>query len=364
MIRICALLVAVGCFTMVPGTSQAAPRPNPKLIKKVTLKWEDQPVVEGIVKEIEAIGMKISVDMAALEAEGIEGARDTLELNSVPLFPALQRIASLHGMYLLSNGMEVRIVSHIKGEDGLFNVTYSLKGIQGALTSEAELADAIHVTSTIDAGWLNGGTGEGEVLAITPTSISISQTAIGHDEMVVFFSEVERALSGRAPTYFDPRTQLLLKKKFQFASAEMSLEEQVQALLQGVNFLIDRKSLSDEKIELSTTSVPPAGTDTVLNHLSALCAASQLDWYVRDGLLILQSKVDAKNTIELRAYNVRKHITPELTPFLMAAKLTNTPELGPWLEQETGGALCTPMGPLLILLHTRVGHEKIAELVK
>ncbi|MCB9954050.1 MAG: hypothetical protein H6824_23995 [Planctomycetaceae bacterium] len=72
----------------------------------------------------------------------------------------------------------------------------------------------------------------------------------------------------------------------------------------------------------------------------------------------------AKWDVEVRVYNVRKHITPDLTPFLMAAKLTNTPELGGWLEQGTGEAVCAPLGPLLVVRHNRAGHEKIAELVK
>ncbi|MCA8994675.1 MAG: hypothetical protein KDA88_22045 [Planctomycetaceae bacterium] len=286
MTRICALLLAVGCFIAVPGTTQAAPRPNPKLIKKVTLKWEDQPVVEGIVKEIEAIGMKVSVDTAAIEEEGLEGAKDTLELTSVPLYPALQQIARLHSLYIINNGTDLKVVPRTQADEEYVEVTYSLQGLQGAVTDEEEFNTALRAACDF---WQESGDGKGEYAVLPAARVVISQTHPMHEELAKTFSMAELALRGRTPNYLDPRTQLTLRKEFQFASDEISLEEQFQNLLGGVNFLFDRASIADEEIHLSAKSAPPSGSDTVINQLAALCAASNLEWSVRDGLLVIET---------------------------------------------------------------------------
>lgn len=357
-------LCLVMILALMLGSVEAAP-PNPRLIKRVNINWKDVSLLDGLVQLAKETGISLRIDEVALLQVGHpENAPITVNLSMVPMLSGARQVVGLScfsQLHLETDGRELRLTSSEKARETYTEVVYSLQKLQAAIPSETELADALNI---VHQDWSELG-GQTKIVELTPISVRIYSHAIGHEAIAQFFSDAELALQGRSPVLFDAKATALLKKPYTFPAGESPLQSQIDGLLKGTNYLIDQDSLLADEISLDSVTAPPAGKGPVLSQLNALCKANKLDWIVRDGILIIMSQSYAENdALEVRVYDVRKHITPELTPFLMAAKLTNTPDVGPWADSGDGAAQCVDLGPLLVISNTRANHEKIAELLK
>jgi hypothetical protein len=200
--------------------------------------------------------------------------------------------------------------------------------------------------------------GEGKILEFAPTAVRISQDIISHQKISRFFADVEATLQGRPTVTLDPKVQGVLRKQIALPAGDAALEAQLKSLLTGVNYLIDRTALADEGIDLTTVSAPPAGKAQVGKHLQELCEQNNLTWKAQEGVILISTAVE---NMETRLYNVAKHITPEMGPLEIAAKVRSSPELGDWAESGEGLGNCQYLGPLLVIYQTKDSHERIAE---
>lgn len=352
-VRMFAVLAFAGLF-LDTAMDQAAGQ-SKKLLKKVDFDLMDEDIVEGIAAVAKEAGVTVNVDRDALRDVGASEVKDTLQLKSVPLLNAARAIASNNDLYVFADGDALTLTSFDKAARSYGQRTYSLRGIQPALTSEAELAEAL---MAIGFDWADLG-GEGQIMGIAQGQIAIQQNLTTHDDIASFFAQAELALRGRPSSDYDnPLFRKAMTKPFEFPAGEMSLEEQLQALLNGIPSLLDRDEFFGLGMDLSSKMAVPVGRDSIINHLTAMCEKHELGWSLKDGLMVVHPKDYMDYSI--RVYDVRKHLSPVVTPSAMAEKLTGTAALGPWLDDGTGEAVCRPLGPLLVVWHSRQGHEKIA----
>ena len=362
------ILAWSGLLLSTPLIVEAQSGPDKRLLQKTSVQVNAKPV-EDVLKELcEKHKLTLELD-PSIEKDGYEKGPFTLTADGLTLASVLNLICdSNHLVYAVEKG-KLLVTTQEADSNNPFVREYPLAPLGAIGDPQMFVAGLTDVTN---GTWKDVDGEGGEIVAISPRSISIRQSRVVHAELQGLFEQIAAAVSGRArvPSIQERAEQTIIRKlqtPIQLSAGEMPVSEVLDQLLKknGVPYWVDLQSLADDGIDwakLTTTveakKMPTAARlDAVLNEL-------ELSWRVGNEVVLITTRIRTSEHQILRVYDVRRLITPNRSLNAIAMQLTANADLAPWeiVNGEGGGFM--ELGTLLVIRQNFAVHAKLAGMLK
>jgi hypothetical protein len=260
------------------------------------------------------------------------------------------------------------VVSRAADDEKLISREYSLAALGGIIDPQVLSIKLPEFTSW---KWMEIDQEGGEVVGMTPQSITIRQTRTAHEDIQKFFDQLATVVSGkaRAATPQDRAEQLIFRKLQTPAlppADVTTLPEIFDALLRknGVPYWVNEQSFQNENIEWQKlTSTLDAKKIATTKRLDALAAEHKFSWRYEDEVIQVTSAEKALQQMFIRTYEVRNKIGPNNPIEALVQQLVKNEDLGPWQVNDGTGAGIMSIGTSLMIRHNSNGHAKLAKLL-
>ncbi|MDX1968896.1 MAG: hypothetical protein SFV23_17100 [Planctomycetaceae bacterium] len=349
------------------GAAQTGP--DKRLIQKTTIAADEVPLRKLLQQLCDKHKLKLEIDSKGLADEGIADSLPvTIHVDGVTLGSALNLFLPNQGLSHHVDKGTLYIQTQGKADETLLTRTYPLSGLGLAAGDLEAFQYLLHDVGTSSAPWMEDEGVGGSVVNITPQSMTIEQSRLGHDEIADLLQRLAAALAGkrRPPTPIERAEDLIRKglaKPATFPAGEMTLPELTKVLQANykLNVWIDTTALADEGIDAEGVKLNFSGQKQALGAaLLEAFKSARLAWLVRDELLQITTTALTNEYMVTRVYDVRRQNRPTAE---LAAQLENQADLGPWEDADGVGGCTTVLGPLLLVRQTVATHDKIAILL-
>ena len=362
------VLACSGLFLNAGPFVAAQAGPDNRLLLKISLQAEARPIGELLRELSEKHKLTLELD-PSIEKDGYEKGPFTLTADGLTLASVLNLICdSNHLVYAVEKG-KLLVTTKEADSNNPFVREYPLAPLGAIGDPQMFVAGLTEVTN---GKWKDVDGEGGEIVAISPRSISIRQSRVVHAELQALFEQIAAAVSGRAkaPSVQERSEQTLFRKlqtPAQLAAGEMALSEVLDQSLRknGVPYWVDLQGLEEEGIDwtkltitIEAKKMPTAARlDAVLNQL-------KLSWRVANEVVLITTRTKAADLQIARVYNVRRLITPNRSLNAIAMQLTANADLAPWEIVNGEGGSFMELGTLLVIRHNFAVHAKLAGLLK
>jgi|GEM_PF-5692643 len=350
---------------VVCATVDAAAQGNldKRLIQKTAISGESQPLEKLLETLCTKHKLKLQINNTSLAAEGLDASTSVsgIRAEGITLASALNLILEpLQLMYRVDRGT-LYVDTSVKINEQLVTATYPVGGL-GPFDPDM-LHFALQQMSSGEWEEIDGV--GGKVVAMTPQSISISQSPATHAEIADLLERTAAALSGkrRAATLIDRSEDMLrrtLARPISLPAGEVEIEELDELLWTElkINVVISEADLADEGID-SASKLTLSGEKQPAGVTVAAALASQgLVPLIRHEVLYITTKARAEDFRVVQIYDARAR---NRTPEDIAAQVVQIKELGPWEDVDGIGGTVAVLGPLVLIRQTAAAHEQLAQ---
>lgn len=356
-------LIAMGWLALACGIVSAQANPDKRLIQKTTLTGAAQPLEQLLDELCAKYKLKLQIDQASLTDEGIDPSTlvTSIQADGITLASAFNLILEpLQLTHTVDKGT-LSIVTRSKSDKDLVTAAYPLVGL-GPFDPDM-LTNSLQIMC---AGlWEELDGDGGKIVAISPQSVTISQTRSTHVEIADLLARTSAALTGkrRLPTLVERSEDLLrrnLSKPSILPAGEVAIDDLGELLRTKlkINVVLAVASLQDEGIDLDTKITlsgekQPAGT-TIASSLAAV----NLTAVIRHEVLLITTKSVADEMMIVQIYDSRTAKRPADD---IAAQVTQIKDAGPWEDVDGVGGAVAVFGPLVLIRQTPAAHEVLAQ---
>ena len=353
------LLVASTSFAQLPEGL------NRKFLRKVSVTASEEPIVEFLQRISKEYSVEIDINSEALE-EAAEDEAVTLSLSNISLWTVIKVACDTVGISCLPGKTNVHVTTFSVMNETLFERTYSFPRLAPLNVAPASFAQAIEQTTI--GPWQEIDGAGGQFTALAPNAFKVSQNWLAHQDIAFIIKQLESIVTGKrsATNATAARVAKLLKSSVELEAKDYSLDEFLTAVLgpQKINYWIDRIEIGfEQKIdEIKITVTTPR--QSLSQHLQTGLEAAGLKVIQEDEVLKISSKEFYDTDTMIRAYDVRKQVAQVGSADAVINVLTQQQTTGPWVDTDGEGGMAASVGPILIIQHSRAGHQAIAEILK
>lgn len=361
------VLFCTGLVLLLPLIADAQQKPDKRLLQKVSVQWEDKPIEEAFKELSEKYKLPIEFD-ASFKDEGLEGTPVTLTADGITLGSAIRIVCAPFQLVPVLEKGKLLVTSQAADDKNLISREYSLAALGGNIDPQVLSFNLVGLTS---GKWMAVDQEGGDVVGMTPQTITISQTRTTHEEIQKLFDQLATVVNGKAKaaTPQDRAEQLILRKLQTPAlppADVTTLPEIFDKLLRknGVPYWVDDQAMKDANIDWKTlTSTLDVKKVATTKRLDAIAAEHKLSWRYDDEVIQVTSAEKAGEQMSTRVYDVRNKIGPNNPIAALVQQLLKNEDLGPWMIDEGGGGSIMPLGTSLVIHHNGNAHAKIAKLL-
>lgn len=361
------VLFCTGLVLLLPLIADAQQKPDKRLLQKVSIQWDDKPFEEALKELGEKHKLPVEFD-ASLKDEGYGGAPVTLTADGITLGSVIHLVCTSLDLIGTIDKGKLLVLTRAADEKNLISREYSLAALGGSIDPQVFSFNLVGLTSGM---WMEVDQEGGEVVGITPQSITIRQTRTVHEEIQTLLDQIAKAANGkgRAASPQDRAEQLVLKKLQTPAlppADVTTLPEILDQLLKknGISYWIDQQAMKEANIDwkglTSTLDVKKVATT---KRLDAIAAEHQLSWRYDDEVIQITTLAKLADQMSIRVYDVRTKVGPNKPIGALMQQLIKDEELGPWQINDGSGAGIMPIGTSLLIRHDGNGHAKLAKLL-
>lgn len=362
------VLICYGFILWTPLIAGAQQKTDKRLLQKVSVEWDAKPIEEALKELCEKHKLPVEFD-ASVKDEGYEGAPITLTADGITLGSVIHLVCTSNNLVGTIEKGKLIVLTQVADEKNLVLREYSLAPLGGNLNPQLFSFNMIGLTS---GHWMVIDQEGGEIVNITPQSLSIRQTRTVHEELESVFDQLAATASGKAKAATpQDRAEQLVLRKLQVPALPpadvTTLPEIFDQLLKknGVPYWVDEVSLKAANIDWKdlTSTLDPKKVATT-KRLDAIAAEHKLSWRYDDEVIQVTSAEKADERMSIRVYDVRKKVGPNNPATTLMLNLIGNKDLGPWQAKDGTGAGIMPFGDNLVIRHYGAGHAKIAKLLK
>lgn len=362
------LLICTGVTLSIQLDAQAQTKPDKRLQQKVSVNLDAKPIEEALRELCEKHKLPVEFD-ASLKDEGIVGPPVSLTADGITLNSAIRLACATYDLVpALENG-KLLILARNADEKNLFNREYSLAPLGGNVSPQQFSIYLVGITS---GHWKEVDQEGGEVLAVSPQSITVRHCRTVHEEIQNLLDQIA-AVSGGKARAANPqdRAEQQVLRKLQVPALPpadvTTLPEILDQLLQknGISYWIDDVAMKEASIEwknltskLDAKKIPPS------KRLDAIAAEHKLSWKYEDEVVQITTLAKLADEMLVRVYDVRNKVNANFPPAALAQQLIANKDLGAWMISDDYGGCIIPIGTSLMIVQKGEGQEKIAKLLK
>lgn len=357
------LILTISIVVCVPLAAAAQGNSDKRLIQKTSLSGESQPLEQLLESLCTKHKLKLQINKTSLADQGLDPAMPVsgMQAEGITLASALSLILEPHQLAYMVDKGTLYIDTAVKANEQLVTRTYPLGGL-GPLDPDM-LRFALQQMSSGEWEEIDGV--GGKVLAISPQSISVSQSPAMHAEIADLLERTAAALSGkrRAPTLIDRSEDLLrraLTRPIELPAGEVAIEdlEDLMRTELKINVVVAEQALQDEGIDPASKvtisgAKQPAGTT-----IAAALGTIDLVPLVHHEVLYITTKSMAGESLTIQIYDARAR---NRAPEDIAAQVIQIKEIGPWEDVDGIGGAVAVLGPLVLIRQTAAAHEQLAQ---
>ena len=368
---ICTLSMAFICSSSLLSTTrvvEAQSGADKRFLLKTSLQAEAKPVQEVLKELCEKHKLPVEFD-PAVAAEAAGETPFSLTADGLTLGSAIHLVCE--SARLVSFIEKGRLMVTTREADASNPITrdYALNLVGPIADVQVFAQGLMEVTS---GPWEDVDGEGGDVVAISPRSLSIRQSRVMHVELQSLFEQLAVATTGRAqpPTVQDRAEQVLFRKlqtPVSLPAGAVALPELLDQLLKknGLSYWVDADALGEEGLVWTTSMVTPdAKKMSIAARLDAALSGLRLSWRVADEVVQITTKSRASEALFTRVYDVRRLIAPNQPLEAVALQLQNNKELGPWGIVDGEGGSLMELRSLLVIRHSAATHSKLVVILK
>ncbi|MDB5343458.1 MAG: hypothetical protein JWP89_1835 [Schlesneria sp.] len=349
------------CTSLIADAQQ---KPDKRLLQKVSVEWDAKPIEDALKDLCEKHKLPVEFD-ASFKDDGHEGAPISLTADGITLGSVIHLVCTSNHLVSTIEKGKLLILTEAADEKNLILREYSLAALGGNINPQLFAFNLIGLTS---GHWMVIDQEGGEVVEITPQSMSVRQTRTVHEEIQTVFDQLAGKAKAATP---QERAEQLVLRKLQTPALPpadvTTLPEIFDQLIKknGVPYWVDVASLKEANIDWKNlTSTLDTKKVATTKRLDAIAAEHKLSWRYDDEVIQVTSAEKADERMSIRVYDVRKKVGPEFTVTVLMLNLISDKDLGPWQAKDGSGAGIMPFGNNLVIRHDGEGHAKIAKLLK
>jgi len=353
--------------------------------------------LENVLKYIGAVkpGLRLTIDPEVQRA-GTDLSNRVIDIRArgITVASALNLLLGGDLSYLVQlDGLVIttrkKVVRHLSA------ASYPVADLLGRMAGNAgetveavleQLADLImrHVNSAAHpymADWEVDGGSAG--ITYQDGSLTITQTATGHEHVAALLKLVDRALAPGVTKAARGQPEALVKTRARLAETiDLDFEHTsldnvlmyISEVKRGLNIVTD-PDLTSEGIDLSTRVVDLKVKGVSIEAVLSLILGEDLTYRVESGYVLVTTRRKAWAVLWLLAYRVedllpkgQDQMDSECEYELMEIIQRNVnnmsdPNVAHWTD-EGGAAYVDFLGGLLVITQTHAGHEHIADLLE
>ena len=345
---------------------EAQSGPDKRLLQKTSIQAEAKPIEELLRELSEKHKLTLELD-PSFAANGHGSETFTLTADGLTLASVLNLICDSTELAYAAEKGKLLVTTKEADSKNMFVREYPLAPL-GAIGDPQVFA--VGLTEVASGLWKDVDGEGGEILAISPRSLSIRQSRAVHAELQTLFEQIATAGRARTPSVQERAEQTIVRKlqtPASLSAGEVPVSEVLDQLLKknGVPYWIDLQGLADEGIDWSkaTTSVEAKKMPTAA-RLDAILNPLELTWRVANEVVQITTRIKASEQQVVRVYDVRRLITPNRSLNAIAIQLTANEDLKPWEVNDGEGGAILELGTLLVVRQNMAIHAKLAGLLK